>query len=315
MKKNKIKLFIFILLLLIFNNKLVFSKNEIKILLKIDNEIITNIDVENEKKYLIALNNKLNEIPISQLNNIAKESLIKEIVKKNELKKFFDLTKTNEYAEKMAKNFYKRLNFKNEKEFELYLNNFNVKKKFVIEKIKHESLWNQMIYERFRYQINIDEKKLRQILQKKINENEYKNEEYDISEILFELNSNENLDNKLNIIKKTINELGFESTSNIYSISPSSKFGGKIGWIEKNKLSEVLLKEIINIKKNELSKPIQTNNGYLIIRLNDKRVVNKEINFEDELNKLVSFEKDKQYNQISNIFYNKIKQNTYISEK
>lgn len=315
MKKNKIKLFIFILLLLIFNNKLVFSKNEIKILLKIDNEIITNIDVENEKKYLIALNNKLNEIPISQLNNIAKESLIKEIVKKNELKKFFDLTKTNEYAEKMAKNFYKRLNFKNEKEFELYLNNFNVKKKFVIEKIKHESLWNQMIYERFRYQINIDEKKLRQILQKKINENEYKNEEYDISEILFELNSNENLDNKLNIIKKTINELGFESTSNIYSISPSSKFGGKIGWIEKSKLSEVLLKEIINIKKNELSKPIQTNNGYLIIRLNDKRVVNKEINFEDELNKLVSFEKDKQYNQISNIFYNKIKQNTYISEK
>ena len=315
MKKNKIKLFIFILLLLIFNNKLVFSKNEIKILLKIDNEIITNIDVENEKKYLIALNNKLNEIPISQLNNIAKESLIKEIVKKNELKKFFDLTKTNEYAEKMAKNFYKRLNFKNEKEFELYLNNFNVKKKFVIEKIKHESLWNQMIYERFRYQINIDEKKLRQILQKKINENEYKNEEYDISEILFELNSNENLDNKLNIIKKTINELGFESTSNIYSISPSSKFGGKIGWIEKSKLSEVLLKEIINIKKNELSKPIQTNNGYLIIRLNDKRVVNKEINFEDELNNLVSFEKDKQYNQISNIFYNKIKQNTYISEK
>jgi peptidyl-prolyl cis-trans isomerase SurA len=314
-KKNKVKLFIFILLLLIFNNKLVFSKNEIKILLKIDNEIITNIDVENEKKYLIALNNKLNEIPISQLNNIAKESLIKEIVKKNELKKFFDLTKTNEYAEKMAKNFYKRLNFKNEKEFELYLNNFNVKKKFVIEKIKHESLWNQMIYERFRYQINIDEKKLRQILQKKINENEYKNEEYDISEILFELNSNENLDNKLNIIKKTINELGFESTSNIYSISPSSKFGGKIGWIEKNKLSEVLLKEIINLKKNELSKPIQTNNGYLIIRLNDKRVVNKEINFEDELNKLVRFEKDKQYNQISNIFYNKIKQNTYISEK
>ena len=315
MKKNKVKLFIFILLLLIFNNKLAFSKNEIKILFKIDNEIITNIDVENEKKYLIALNNKLNEIPISQLNNIAKESLIKEIVKKNELKKFFDLTKTNEYAEKMAKNFYKRLNFKNEKEFELYLNNFNVKKKFVIEKIKHESLWNQMIYERFRYQINIDEKKLRQILQKKINENEYKNEEYDISEILFELNSNENLDNKLNIIKKTINELGFESTSNIYSISPSSKFGGKIGWIEKSKLSEVLLKEIINIKKNELSKPIQTNNGYLIIRLNDKRVVNKEINFEDELNNLVSFEKDKQYNQISNIFYNKIKQNTYISEK
>ena len=131
---------------------------------------------------------------------------------------------------------------------------------------------------------------------------------------MFQLNSNENLDIKFDIIKKSINELGFENTANIYSISPSSKFGGKIGWIDKNKLSEVLLKEILNLKKNELTNPIQTNNGYLIIKLNNKRMVEKEINFDDELNKLVSFEKEKQYNQISNIFYNKIKQNTYISE-
>jgi len=315
MKKNKIKLFIFILLLLIFNNKLLFSSNNIKILFKIDNEIITNIDVEKEKNYLLALNNNLKELPNSQLNNIAKESLIKEIVKKKELKKFFDPNTTNEYAENIAKNFYKKLNFENEKQFELYLNNFNIKKKFVIEKIKVESLWNQMIFEKFRYQINIDKNKLRQELQKKINENEYKNEEYNISEILFELNSNENLDGKLKVIKKSINELGFKNTANIYSISPSSKFGGKIGWIEKNKLSGVLLTEITNIKKNELTKPIQTNNGYLIIKLNDKKFVDKSINFEDELNKLISFEKEKQYNQISNIFYNKIKQNTYISEK
>jgi peptidyl-prolyl cis-trans isomerase SurA len=315
MKKNKIKLFIFILLLLIFNNKLLFSSNNIKILFKIDNEIITNIDVEKEKNYLLALNNNLKELPNSQLNNIAKESLIKEIVKKKELKKFFDPNTTNEYAENIAKNFYKKLNFENEKQFELYLNNFNIKKKFVIEKIKVESLWNQMIFEKFRYQINIDKNKLRQELQKKINENEYKNEEYNISEILFELNSNENLDGKLKVIKKSINELGFKNTANIYSISPSSKFGGKIGWIEKNKLSGVLLTEITNIKKNELTKPIQTNNGYLIIKLNDNKFVDKSINFEDELNKLISFEKEKQYNQISNIFYNKIKQNTYISEK
>ena len=313
MKKN-IKLFCIIILIL-FKNNLVFSNNEIKILFKVDNEIITNIDVEKEKRYLIALNNKLSEIPASQLNIIAKESLIKEIIKKKELNKFFDLSKANEYSEKVAKNFYKRLNFKNEKEFESYLKNFNIKKKFIMEKIKLESLWNQMIYERFRYQVNIDKKKLGKILQKKINNNEYKNEDYNISEILFQLNSNEDLDTKLNVIKKSISELGFENTANIYSVSPSSKFGGKIGWIQKNQLSEVLLKEIMQVKKNELTQPIQTNNGYLIIKLNDKRIVNKEVNFEDELIKLVNFEKEKQYNQISNIFYNKIKQNTYISEQ
>ena len=313
MKKN-IKLFCIVVLIL-FKNNLVFSNNEIEILFKVDNEIITNIDVEKEKRYLIALNNKLSEIPASQLNIIAKESLIKEIIKKKELNKFFDLNKTNEYSEKVAKNFYKRLNFKNEKEFESYLKNFNIKKNFIMEKIKQESLWNQMIYDRFRYQINIDKKKLRKILQKKISNNEYKNEDFNISEILFQLNLNEDLDTKLNVIKKSINELGFENTANIYSVSPSSKFGGKIGWIQKNQLSEVLLKEIMQVKKNELTQPIQANNGYLIIKLNDKRIVNKEVNFEDELSKLVNFEKEKQYNQISNIFYNKIKQNTYISEK
>ncbi len=312
MRKN-IKLFFFILLILLKNNT-VFSNTEIKILFKIDNEIITNIDIEKEKRYLIALNNKLSELPYSQLNTIARESLIKEIIKKKELSKFFDLSKTNEHSENIAKNFYKRLNFKNEKEFELYLSKFNITKKFMMEKIKLESLWNQMIFERFRYQVNIDKENLREILQKKINNNEYKNESYNISEILFQLNSNENLEIKLNIIKKSINELGFENTANIHSVSPSSKFGGKIGWIEKNQLSEVLIKEIMLLKKNQLTKPLQTNNGYLIIKLNDKRTVNKEISFEDELNKLISFEKEKQFNQISNIFYNKIKQNTYISE-
>mgnify|MGYP001392539872 FL=1 len=312
MKKN-IK-FLFFLLIIFINSKISYSNNDVKILFKIDNEIITNIDVEKEKRYLIALNNKLSELPVLQLNNIAKESLIKEIVKKKELKKFFDTNKKNEYSEKIAKNFYKRLNFKNENEFQLYLNNFNIKKEFVMDKIKQETMWNQMIFERFKYQVNIDEENLKKLLQKKINNNEYKNENYNISEILFQLDSNENLNSKLNIIKKSINEVGFENTANIFSISPSSKFGGKIGWIEKNQLSDILLKEIIQIKKNELTNPVQTNNGYLIIKLNDKRIVNKEINFEDEFNKLVSFEKEKQYNQISNIFYNKIKQNTYISE-
>ena len=314
MKKNKIKLLIIILIIFI-NSKIAYSNNDVKILFKIDNEIITNIDVEKEKRYLIALNNKLSELPALQLNNIAKDSLIKEIVKKKELNKFFDINKKNEYSDNISKNFYKRLNFKNEKEFELYLNNFNIKKEFVMDKIKQETMWNQMIFQRFAYQVNIDEENLRKILKKKINNNEYKNENYHISEILFQLNSNENLSSKLNIIKKSINEVGFENTANIFSVSPSSKFGGKIGWIEKNKLSGVLLKEIMQIKKNELTKPVQTNNGYLLIKLNDKKIVNKEINFEDEFNKLVNFEKEKQYNQISNIFYNKIKQNTYISEQ
>ena len=137
MKKN-IKLFC-IVILIFFKNNLVFSNSEIEILFKVDNEIITNIDVEKEKRYLIALNNKLSEIPASQLNIIAKESLIKEIVKKKELSKFFDLNKTNEYSEKVAKNFYKRLNFKNEDDFNSYMNSYNLKITDIKEKLKIET--------------------------------------------------------------------------------------------------------------------------------------------------------------------------------
>ena len=124
-KKNK-KILFLILFFQFFLNINLYAKIDIKV--KVNNEIITNIDIENEKKYLIFLNPKLKQLENKIINKIAKDSLIKEIIKKKELNKFFDLSKTNEYSEKVAKNFYKRLNFKNEKEFESYLKNFNIKK-------------------------------------------------------------------------------------------------------------------------------------------------------------------------------------------
>ena len=139
--------------------------------------------------------------------------------------------------------------------------------------------------------------------------------EYNLSEILFELNSDELLLDKYNLILKNIKEKGFKNSANIFSISSTSKFGGEIGWISQNQLNEVFLKEIELINTNEFTKPIQTTNGYLILKLNDKKETEAEINFESEFNKMVVEEKNRQLNQFSLIYFNKIKKNIFISEK
>ena len=149
------KIFIIIFTILIITN-IVKAENKIVIELQIENEILTNIDFLNEKNYLIALNNNLQNIPKNQLKELSRDSLIREKIKKIELLKFYDLTKSNDYANKMLEDFYKRLNFNNEKDFNLYLMKFNLNLSIIKEKLNIETLWNELIYKRFNSQINVD---------------------------------------------------------------------------------------------------------------------------------------------------------------
>ena len=207
--------------------------------------------------------------------------------------------------------FYKRLNFSSEKEFHLYLKKYNLNLSDIKEKLKIETLWNELIYKRFNAQININEEKLK----KKLSLQKNLVTEYSLGEILFELNSSEVLEKKYNLILKNIKESGFKSSAAIFSISDSSKFGGDLGWINETQLNEVLLKEIKSINVNELTKPIQATNGYLILKLNNKRQKEVKINFEKTLKQMINKEKNRQLNQFSLIYYNKTKQSIFISEK
>ena len=208
----------------------------------------------------------------------------------------------------------KKLNFRNQEELNKYLLNFNLDIDEIKEKLKIETLWNQLIYDRFIDQVSIDEKKLRDYLKTEIEYSSNQLYEYHLSEILFELNANETPEQKYNLIIANIEEAGFKNASNIYSISESSKFGGEIGWINKTQLSKSIIKEIEIIKVGKLTRAIQVGNNFMILRINDKRKINKKINFDEELKKLIIFEKNKQLNQLSLIYFNKIKQNIFISE-
>ena len=306
---NFILINIFFFILLSINTAK--AENKIKIELQIENEIITNIDFKKERNYLVALNNNLKNLPKNQLNQISRESLIREKIKRIELMKFYDFSKTEKYSNKLLDDFYKRLNFKNENEFNNYIKNYNLKISDIKEKLRIEALWNELIFTKFKDKVSIDEEEIK----KKVKEKKNFIHVYNLSEILFELKSNEKLSDKYNLVIKNINNSGFKNSANIFSISDTSKFGGEIGWVDETQLNELMLKEIKTLKINDITKPIQTTNGYLIIKVNDKKKKEVTVDFNKTVKRLITMENNRQLQQFSLIYFNKIKQNVFISEK
>ena len=138
---------------------------------------------------------------------------------------------------------------------------------------------------------------------------------YQLSEILFQIKNKDDLDIQYTEIVKNINEKGFINTANIYSFSESAQKGGEIGWINDRQLSDSIKNKINLLEIGEISKPIIVPGGFLILKINDKKKENVKIDEKEELNKIVAYEKNKQFNQFSLIFYNKLKINSKINEK
>jgi len=295
----------------IFLNNNSFSL-EIKIKAEIDNIIITNIDIENEKRYLILLNPKLKELNKKDINNVAKNSLIREVIKEKELKKFFDIDKKYSFVDKIEKNLLLKKNI-NKSELINLLNANDIGYSQMRKKLKMEALWNQLVYKKYFKNVKIDKKAMRESIWNQFKNTE-KKYEYNLSEIVFEEKSNENYEVTIKKINKSIENIGFENTANILSISNTSKNGGLIGWINELQISEKLKSKVKELEINEISKPIKIPNGYLLIKLNNKKEFNQKIDIEKELENLVDYETNRQLNNFSIIFYKRLKQNTEINE-
>ena len=262
---------VFLLILLIFF-KITFveAKEKIFILAIINNEPITNIDVINEAKYLAALNPKIQELDKKKMLSIAKESLIKEKIKKNELSKFFTLGEKNNFLDDVIKNFYKRLKFNNLKEFESYLKSFDLSLNLITKKIEIETKWNELIFLKYNNQVEIDLEKLKKQIASK-NSSVQEKELYFLYEILFSAENKSKYELAYKKIVKSINEIGFKSTANLYSISDSAKFGGELGWINKQNLNKKIIEKIINLQIGKISEPIPIPGGYMILKIEDKK--------------------------------------------
>ena len=305
------RILFFVLIFFLLNN-LAYSKINLQIIMKINDQILTTFDLEKESNLLLALNPKLKEISKNDLIEVAKKSMIKETIRKIEILKYKELNLQNNQVNDVLNTMIQNLNYSNQSQFENYLNNFSISIDDIKKKIEIENEWKNLIYAKFFKSVKIDKNKLINKIEKLDKKKLFL--EYNLSEIVFVNNQDISLEEQSKKIQESIENNGFENTANLYSISDSSKLGGKIGWIKENNLSLEINQELNNLKKSSYSEPIKIGNKYIILRINDIKETAIEIDKEKELNKMIMIETSKQLDKFSNVFYNKVKLNSVISE-
>ena len=304
-----------ILITIIFVSNLFLNETkaiESKIVHVIENEIITNIDIKNEFKYLLALNDNLRELDKETVLNISNDSIIREKIKQIELlKNFKEIIIDSDYMDAYLKNIYLGLDLNSLEEFELYLKKYDLNLKNVKKKISIELLWNDLIIQRYANQVKIDREQIKKKFQ---NKNTISIKEYKLSEIVFNIITKNDIEKKYIEIVESINKIGFENSASIFSISDTAKIGGQIGWINENSINNKIRKNIDTLEIGEISQPITLPNGTLILKVLDIKSSEKKIDIEEQYNKAINFEKNRQFNQFSIIYFNKIKKKLEFNE-
>ena len=307
MKKFKVFFFGTLCAIFFFSNIIAIEN---KILFKVNNEIITSLDILTELRYLEIINNDFKKTPKKQAFEIAKKSLIREKIKEIELIKILEEIKVEEeILNNVLIDYFKSINIETISDFEKHFLSQEINPNLIKKKISIEILWNQLIYSKFKDNVKIDMK----LLKNEVSSNN-KKKEFLLSEILFELNENEKLDVKIILLEKEIKEKGFSQTALSYSISDSANKGGKLGWVNETIMSSKIKDKLKKIEIGEYTKPIVIPGGFLILKIDNIREVENNYDLDTEIDKIVNKKTNEQLNQFSNIYFNKIKKDIIINE-
>lgn len=288
------------------------AQSEIFIVAKVNEEVITNLDVDFEKRYLISLNPNLKKLDKNRISEYAKDSLINERIKKIEIEKRFKIVSNKTILSKVIEDIYSSIGISSLSEFESYLLQNNVDIERVKEKISIEIAWNNLIVNIYENEIEIDQNAMNKEIEKF---DEKKVDNLLLSEIVFTINEKKELKSKYEEIEKSINEIGFGETARIYSLSDSKKSGGSLGWIYKNQLSEEIKDKLNDLNIGDFTKPIVASGGFLILKLEDIKSENIKIDRDTQLKKMIEFEKERQFTRFSTLYYKRIFNNAEINEK
>ena len=299
-------------ILLMSLNYFVVEAQQVVIKIKINDNIITNIDIQKEMKYLTALNSQLKKLDKNQVKLIAIDSITNETIKKIELKKYPEIKTENPNTQNIINNLYKILNLNTKEELQSYLLKSNLSLDFIRTKINIENNWNLIIYTKYKSQVNIDMELINDEVKnlKSIS----KEKKLLLSEIFFFQDSSISIEEKSKKIIESINEIGFKNTANIYSSSDSAKLGGNIGWVEEKELSKIILTELNKIDVGQITRPIKLDNNFLILKIEDIKTESSSFNEKQLTNKILQNETDRQLKLFSRNYFNRVKINLNISE-
>ena len=310
LQAKKIKLSIIVIFTIILNIQNL-TAFENKILFKIDNEIITTIDIYEEIKFLKVFNPKINSLSDVELFEISKNSLIKDKIKKIEIMKFVrELKVDDKFLLRLIKRKYSRLNINSIKNFEKYLKKENLNIEIVKEKFIIELMWNDLIYQKFSKKVVIDKERIKN----EISQNSQKKfqKEFLLSEIFFNVANKDEFNNKYQKILLDIEKVGFKKAALIHSNSDTATNGGLIGWVKEVNLNKNFKKVISELKPGQFSKPVRTSSGFIIIKIDEEKEYVSKFNLADKIDETIRFKTNEQLNQFSNMYLNKLKKNLMI---
>ena len=304
-KKSYILITAFVFLIFTNTNSI-----ENKIIYKINNEIITSFDLSKEFRYLNLINPQITNLEKNEIFEISKNSIIKEKIKKIEILKHIKKIEIDEeFSNKLVENTYVKIGVKNKNQLKKKLKENLIDYKEFEEKLAIEALWNQLIYEKYYSKVKIDKVDIEKQIRLKKKQNLF-----NLSEIVFDVEEKNLINDKLTMIKEDIKNKGFENSALKHSISESKNLGGNIGWINENSISKNLKEKINELSVGEYTEPQVIPGGFIILKLNDKKVTTISLDIEKEMNKLIRLKTNQQLNQFSNIYFNKVKKNVKIEK-
>ena len=304
MKKLQI---LFFLILISFN----VNSFENKIILKIDNDIITSLDILEEINNLKFFNQNLKEIDKEEIYQISLNSLINYKIKKQEVLKYFNkiVVENEDYIKSIIENNAKKLNFKNISDFKKVLKEKNINFDYYEEKIKVNILWNQIIYSKYNNQLVVNEFELKEKIKRQIDNKKA----FNLSEIVFQIENLDDLKDTYETIKSDINKLGFQNAVLKYSVSNTSNEGGDLGWVDETLINNKILEELKAMSIGSITNPIRIPSGFLILKVKDVKKIETDLDIDQEVKRLINYEKEKQLDSYASMYFNKIKKNVKIN--
>ncbi len=282
-----------------------------KILIKIENEIISSYELKNKINTLIVLSNKeVNQSNVDKLKKVAVNQLIDLKMKKIELTKYnleIDGDNVNSYLNKISSG--------NIQEFKNKFKVNNLDYKIYLDEIKTQLTWQKLIFSLYKDKVIIEEKVINDDLEKSLKLNATI-KEYNLSEMDILLDNNTDLSKKLSELNFQIQNYGFEETAKQLSGSYSASDGGRLGWLSEKSLSNKILNTVNKLKINEISDPIISGNSLMLIKLNNVRVKKVEnLNTEKLRENIIKQRKNELFSLYSNSHLSKIKNNLLVEYK
>ncbi len=283
---------------------------ENRIIYKINNEIITSFDLNKEFRYLNLINPKITNLDKNEIFEISKNSIIREKIKKIEILNHIKKIKLDDdFLNQLIENTYVKIGVKNKKELKNKLQENLINFEEFKEKLAIEALWNQLIYEKYYTKVKIDKDDIKKQISSKKKQNLF-----NLSEIVFNVEGNNDLKDKLKSIKNDIENKGFENSALKHSISESKSLGGNIGWINENSINQNLRVKINELQVGDYTQPQVIPGGFIILKLNEIKETTISLDIEKEMKMLIRLKTNQQLNQFSNIYFNKVKKNVKIEK-